>query len=173
MMMMIVPNSLVGQKEVAPGVRSVFVQPVFVQSFRPIHFVQSYQVRLGLDENWLNQNELDEKQVYQLRGRRSKKSWEIEEKEAKRELRCQEFLFGCQEFLRCQQLPQIHLGQRCQMRGTGGNMDGGVGFHSTGRAEGARDQLYPLQKDERSWKRVVVQDLGWFASSGVICEEAV
>ena len=29
-------------------------------------------------------------------------------------------------------------------RGTRENMDGGVGFHSKGGAEGARDQSYPL-----------------------------
>ena len=29
------------------------------------------------------------------------------------------------------------------MRGAGENMDGGVGFHSTGGAERARDQSYP------------------------------
>ena len=38
-------------------------------------------------------------------------------------------------------LPQVKLGQGCQMRGTVENMDGGVGFHSTGRA---RDQSYHL-----------------------------
>ena len=36
--------------------------------FRPKNFVQSYQVRLGLDENRLDQNELDEKQVYRYPG---------------------------------------------------------------------------------------------------------
>ena len=40
--------------------------------YRPIHFVQSYQVRLGLDEKRLDQNELDEKQVYRLNYTRRK-----------------------------------------------------------------------------------------------------
>ena len=36
-------------------------------------------------------------------------------------------------------LPRVQLSQRCRMRGTGENIDGGVWFHSTGGAEGARD----------------------------------
>ena len=51
-----------------------------------------------------------------------------EEREAKLELRRQ-----------VRMLPQVHLGQRRWMRGTGENIDGGMGFHSTGRAQGARD----------------------------------
>ena len=43
-----------------------------------------------------------------------------------------------------QTLPQVQLGQRCRMGGTGDNMEGGVGFHFTAGAEGARDQSYPL-----------------------------
>ena len=39
------------------------VRPVFVQSF------SSNPIRLWLDENRLDQNELDEKQVYQGRGK--------------------------------------------------------------------------------------------------------
>ena len=34
-------------------------------------------------------------------------------------------------------LPQVQLGQGSRMRGTGENMDSGVGFYST-RAEGAK-----------------------------------
>ena len=56
---------------------------------------------------------------------RRRKRREIEEKEDRQELRRQ-----------VQTLPQIQLGQGCRMRGTGENMDGGVGFHST---VGARD----------------------------------
>ena len=41
-------------------------------------------------------------------------------------------------------LPQVQLGQGCRMRGTGGNVDVVVGFHSRGGAGGARDQSYPL-----------------------------
>ena len=37
-------------------------------------------------------------------------------------------------------IPQAQLGQGCRIRGTGENMDGGVGFHSTERVEGARDR---------------------------------
>ena len=43
-----------------------------------------------------------------------------------------------------QTLPHIQFGQGSRMRGTGENMNGGVGFHSTGGAEGPRDQSYPL-----------------------------
>ena len=32
-------------------------------------------------------------------------------------------------------LSQVQFGQVCRIRGTGENMDGGVGFHSTGEAE--------------------------------------
>ena len=46
--------------------------------------------------------------------------------------------------LQARTLPQVHFGQGCQMRGTGENMDGDVGFHSTGGAEEARDQSYIL-----------------------------
>ena len=48
--------------------------------------------------------------------------------------------------VRCQArtLPQNQLGQGYRMRGTGENMDGGVGRQSTGGAEGARDHSYPL-----------------------------
>ena len=53
--------------------------------------------------------------------------------EAKQELRRQ-----------ARTIPQVSLGQGRCMRGTGENMDGGVGFHSTGGAEGARDQSYFL-----------------------------
>ena len=53
---------------------------------------------------------------------------DIKERVAKHKLRCQ-----------VQTVPQVYLGQGCWMRGTGENMDGGVGFHSIGRAEGARD----------------------------------
>ena len=43
--------------------------------------------------------------------------------------------------VRCQArtLPQNQLGQGYRMRGTGENMNGGIGFHSTGGAEGTRD----------------------------------
>ena len=35
---------------------------------------------------------------------------------------------------------EVQLSQGCRMRGTGEDMDGGVGRQSTGGAEGARDQ---------------------------------
>ena len=41
-------------------------------------------------------------------------------------------------------LPQVQLSQGCRMRGTGEKMDSDVGQQSTGGAEGARDQSYPL-----------------------------
>ena len=40
--------------------------------------------------------------------------------------------------------PQVRLGQGYKMRRIGENMDGGVSYQSTGGAEGARDQSYPL-----------------------------
>ena len=40
--------------------------------------------------------------------------------------------------------PLVELGQGCRMRRIEENMDGGVGFQSTGGAERARDQSYPL-----------------------------
>ena len=58
---------------------------------------------------------------------------EVEEREDRQELRRQ-----------ARTLPQVQLGQRCRMQGTGENMDGGVEFHSTRVAEGAWDQSYPL-----------------------------
>ena len=49
------------------------------------------------------------------------------------------------------------------MQGTGENMDGGLGFHSIGEAERARNQSYPLTirmegatEDEQSCERVVL-----------------
>ena len=39
----------------------------------------------------------------------------------------------------CFHMSNVYLGQGCRMQGTGENMDGGVGFHYTGRAEGARN----------------------------------
>ena len=39
---------------------------------------------------------------------------------------------------------QVQLGLRCRMRRTGENIYGGVGFHSTERAQGTRDQSYLL-----------------------------
>ena len=41
-------------------------------------------------------------------------------------------------------LPQVQLSQGFWMRGLEENMDGGVGFNSTGGAEGATIQFYPL-----------------------------
>ena len=58
---------------------------------------------------------------------------EVEEREYRQELRRQ-----------ARTLPQVQLGQGCRLRGRGENMDVGVGFHSTGGADGARDQSYLL-----------------------------
>ena len=41
-------------------------------------------------------------------------------------------------------IPLVELGQGYRMRRIEENMDGGVGFQSTGGAERARDQSYPL-----------------------------
>ena len=68
-----------------------------------------------------------------IQGVGGRKRQRIKESEAKHELRRQ-----------ARTLPQVFLGQGCWMRGTGENMDGGMGFHSAGRAEGARNQFYPL-----------------------------
>ena len=59
---------------------------------------------------------------------RGRKRWEIREGKAKQELR-----------RLTRTLPQAFFGQGCYMRGTGDNMNGGMGFYSTGRAEGTRD----------------------------------
>ena len=56
-----------------------------------------------------------------------------QKREAKQELRRQ-----------VRMLPLVHLSQGCRMRGTGENVDGDVGFHSTRRAEGVKDYSYPL-----------------------------
>ena len=40
--------------------------------------------------------------------------------------------------------PWVQLGQGCRIRGTAENMDDGVGYYSTGGAEGARYQSYPV-----------------------------
>ena len=59
-------------------------------------------------------------------------------------------------------LAQVQLGQRYRMRGTEENIDSGTRFHSTGRAEGARDQSYPLTigmegEDNESFHNEVVK----------------
>ena len=62
-----------------------------------------------------------------------RKRQEVEEREDRQELRRQ-----------AQTLLQVQLGHGCRMRETGENIDGGVGFHSPGGAEKARDESYPL-----------------------------
>ena len=70
--------------------------------------------------------------VRQKEGAQGEGKEEVEEREDRQEVRNQ-----------VRTLPQVQLGQGCGMRGAGENMDGGVGFHSTGGAERARDQSYP------------------------------
>ena len=52
--------------------------------------------------------------------------------------------FSPRQELRRQTRSQVQLGQWSRMRGTGENMDGDLGFHFTGEAEGARGWSYPL-----------------------------
>ena len=67
------------------------------------------------------------------RGLRGKKRREDKEMKDQQELRHQE-----------RTLPQVQLCQGCRMRGTGENMNGGVGLYYTEGAAGARDQSCPL-----------------------------
>ena len=60
--------------------------------------------------------------------RRRRKRQEVKETKTRQELRRQ-----------TRTLPPVQLSLGCHIRGTPENMDGGVGFHFTGEAEGARD----------------------------------
>ena len=59
---------------------------------------------------------------------------ERKEREAKQEIRRQ-----------ARTLPQVSLGQGCQMRGKAENMDGGMGFYSTGLTNQTLTDVNPIR----------------------------
>ena len=69
--------------------------------------------------------------VRQKEGAQGEGKEEVEEREDRQEVRNQ-----------VRTLPQVQLGQGCGMRGAGENMDGGVEFPSTRKAEGTGGSSY-------------------------------
>ena len=68
-------------------------------------------------------------------------------------------------------------GQGCWLRGAGENMEGVMGFYSTARSEGARDQCYSptigMEGATKGWTELGKGSQGRLASSAAICGEAV